>query len=181
MRMVKFILVATSFLLVLSVTLSPIANAQNSNKDYEDRLKEMEEALRFISDEASQHDENGNVVDLDFKKIREKFGNDPALDLLEKEIQQNNAISGIPNRKGYQAASWWGCMQSSLIDFFGVNAFQSMMNAGIAHYIKTRAFKEAAKIALRYFVGSSVAGLAATLTYYSGKCAIYGMKEKKIA
>ncbi|WP_265347817.1 hypothetical protein [Bacillus thuringiensis] len=44
----------------------------------------------------------------------------------------------------------------------------------MAYYLEKKLWKEAAKIGVKFFIGSSVAGLAATLAYYGGKCAIYG-------
>ncbi|WP_380162902.1 hypothetical protein [Kroppenstedtia sanguinis] len=165
---VKRFLVFTSFVMAFSLVCSPVATyAQEKNEEnltYDKRVKKFEEVFKFIDEEAAIKDANGNVIDIDIDKVREKFGNDKGLDLLEEEIKKDQEHVGVQ--------SWWGCMKSSLMDFFGVNAFQAMLNGGIANYIKKKAWKEAAKIAAKYFAGSSVAGLAATLAYYSGKCAI---------
>ncbi|MBM7644953.1 hypothetical protein JOD45_001162 [Scopulibacillus daqui] len=168
---IKSILVVASFLLVFTVVFTPISKAKTANKDemasidYNKRVKQFEDAFKFIYGVAAITDKNGNVIDFDFDKIREKYGDSKPLDMLEKEINDNKQTTGA-----IQLRSYWGCMKSSLIDFFGVNAVQAAINGGIANYIRKHAFKEAAKLAAKYFVGTSVAGIITTLTYYGTKC-----------
>ncbi|ARF66873.1 hypothetical protein B7C51_02205 [Paenibacillus larvae subsp. pulvifaciens] len=84
---------------------------------------------------------------------------------MEKEINEaSESHRGV----------WFECMKSALLDHFGASAFQTMVQAGIMTYIKQKLWKEAAKIAIRFFVGASVGGLVGVLLWYSGKCAIWG-------
>lgn len=150
----------------------PISNAKAANKemiasdDYDKRVQQYKEDFEFIYEKAAINDENGNVINFDFDKIRDKYGDSETIDMLEEEINGEGQTMSTMSTSAY-----WSCMKSSLIDFFGVNAVQVAINGGIANYIKKHAFKEAAKLAVKYFVGTSVAGLITTLTYYGTKCA----------
>ena len=65
------------------------------------------------------------------------------------------------------------------MDFFGVSAVQAAINGGIANYIKKKAWKEAAKLAAKYFVGTTVAGLISTFIYFSTKCVLASSIEEE--
>jgi len=164
---IKYFLVFASLVMFFSSVDAPIAGA--TNMDYDQRLKETEEILEFIGEHAVLTDEYDNIIGLDFDKIRERYGQDKGLDLLEKEVKEKTEN----NR-----SAWLDCMKSALLDYFGVNIFESLIGGGVLTYIKAKAWKEAAKLIIRYVPGVSVISLVATLVYYSGKCAIWGMKEE---
>jgi len=168
------VLIFASFLMLFTLVASPIASAESEISDpgYEQRVKEFEEAFRFINEEATVKNKNGDVIDFDFDRIRELLGESEAIDIAEAEIKKEREMGG-----DVQIASFWGCMKDSLLDYFGFNAFNAMVNAGIYSYIKKKAWKDAAKIAARFFVGASAGGLAITLAYYGGKCALFGSLE----
>ncbi|CAM3012750.1 hypothetical protein ERIC1_1c30040 [Paenibacillus larvae subsp. larvae DSM 25719] len=78
--------------------------------DYEQRLKQMEEAFEFIGEHAVLTDEYGNIIGFDFDKIRERYAEDEGLNLLEKEINEA--------RESHSGA-WFECMKSALMDTLG--------------------------------------------------------------
>ncbi|MCY9511819.1 hypothetical protein M5W68_17480 [Paenibacillus larvae] len=171
MKKAKYFLVFASLIMFFSSVGSPIVLGA-TEMDYEQRLKQMKEAFEFIGEHAVLTDEYGNIIGFDFDKIRERYAEDEGLNLLEKEINEA--------RESHSGA-WFECMKSALMDHFGVSTFQAMIDAGILTYIKQKLWKEAAKIAVKFFVKLSIGGIVATLIYYSGKCAIWGIKgENKI-
>lgn len=186
-KKLKSILILASFLLVFTTVFSPVSFAKDTTQandslssDYDKRVNQLEEAFKFIGEKATKRDEQGNIIGIDIDKIESKYGKSEALEKLKNELKENNTES---NSDVIQTASWWGCMKSSLIDYFGVNAVQAAINGGIANYIKRKAWKEAAKLAAKYFVGSSAAGLVATFTYFSTKCTFTGSidRDKNVA
>jgi hypothetical protein len=116
MKRVKYFLVFASLIMFFSSVGSPIALGA-TEMDYEQRLKQMEEAFEFIGEHAVITDENGNIISFDFDKIRERYGEDKGLDLLEKEINE------AKERETHRGA-WFECMQSALMDHFGVSTFK---------------------------------------------------------
>lgn len=192
-RGIKYFLVFASFILAFTLVSTPISAAQNKidntkPMNYNERVKKFEKAFEFIYEEAAILDKNGNVIDFNFEVIRDKYGNSEALNMLENEINARRNH----NSDGIQTAGYWGCMKSAMFDYFGVNAVQAAINGGIANYIKKKAWKEAAKLAAKYFVGTTVAGLISTFIYFSGKCLFFSsanhqtqnqdidLKQKKI-
>jgi len=173
---IKYFLVFASFLMAFTLVSGPISYAQDigtndsPSDDYDKRVKQFEEAFKFIGEEASTTDKHGNIIDIDIDKVRERYGESEALDMLEEEMNTQQ-------QPGIKTQSFWGCMKSNLMDYFGVNAVQAAINGGIANYIKKKAWKEAAKLAAKYFVGTTVAGLISTFIYFSGKCAFASAEE----
>ncbi|MEV2287403.1 hypothetical protein ABND91_21975 [Paenibacillus larvae] len=172
MKKVKYFLVFASLIMFFSSVGSPIVLGA-TEMDYDQRLKQMEEAFEFIGEHAVLTDEYGNIIGFDFDKIRERYGEDQGLILLEKEINE-------AKERDTHRGAWLECMKSALLDHFGASAFQAMVQAGIMTYIKQKLWKEAAKIAIKFFVGASAGGLVGVLLWYSGKCAIWGIKGEHI-
>ncbi|MED3486408.1 hypothetical protein P4523_30970, partial [Bacillus toyonensis] len=118
----------------------------------EKSINELAEAFQFMHEEAAIYNNQGEIVDFDFNKIEAKYGNDVGLDALKQQIKKDKSdIAGL---------SFTSCMKDALYDFFGVNAVQAAFNGGLAYYLEKKLWKEAAKIGVKFFIGSSVAGLA---------------------
>lgn len=176
----KFLLFFFTFVLTITFIALPMNKAQAANEQFSKeelkKIDELAEALEFM-DKVTKRDANGNVISMDFKAIEAKYGkNDPMLNQLKAQVQtdmKNNKLN-TKNITTYAAKqTYLGCMKSSLIDFLGVNAVNALFQSGFGYFLEKKLFKEAAKLAVKYAVGSTVAGLAATLTYYGVKCAIW--------
>ncbi|MEK4683944.1 hypothetical protein MKY89_30080 [Bacillus sp. FSL W7-1294] len=134
----------------------------------EQNIVELAEAFQFMHEEAAIYNDKGQIIDFDFNKIEAKYGKHASLDALKQQVESDKSKNGRVKR------DFVGCIKESLMDFFGVNAVQAAINGGLSYYLEKKLWKEAAKIGVKFFVGSNVAGLAGTLAYYGGKCAIYG-------
>ncbi|MCQ6530605.1 hypothetical protein [Bacillus mycoides] len=134
----------------------------------EQSIVELAEAFQFMHEEAAIYNDQGQITDFDFNKIEAKYGKHASLDALKQQVESDKSKNGRVKR------DFVGCIKDSLMDFFGVNAVQAAINGGLSYYLEKKLWKEAAKIGVKFFVGSNIAGLAGTLAYYGGKCAIYG-------
>ncbi|MCT4533684.1 hypothetical protein N3944_34350, partial [Bacillus thuringiensis] len=77
-----------------------------------------------------------------------KYGYDVGLDALKQQIKKDKRdIAGL---------SFTSCMKDALYDCFGVNAVQAAFNGGLAYYLEKKLWNEAAKIGVKFFIGSSV-------------------------
>lgn len=123
-------------------------------------VNNLAEQLAMI-DQATKKDYNGNIQSIDFKMLRNYFGNLEIIDKLEQEFLFNKSNK-----------SWTDCMIDSIKYFVGVNAVNALISGGIKGFIEKKLWKEAAKLILKTFAKSTftVAGVVALLVYYSDKC-----------
>ncbi|MEK4677551.1 MULTISPECIES: hypothetical protein [Bacillus] len=70
----------------------------------------------------------------------------------------------------YKRSAWTDCMVDAIKDHFGVAAVTAALEGGLWAYLEKRAYKEAAKLLVKFAIGSNAVGLASTLIYYGGKC-----------
>ncbi|WP_225906156.1 hypothetical protein [Staphylococcus agnetis] len=64
-------------------------------------------------------------------------------------------------------------IKSAVADQFGVGVVTAIIEGGFYAYMKKKAYKEAAKLLLKFAVGSNIVGLSDFAAYYGGKCAAY--------
>lgn len=136
----------------------------------EKQINELADQLKFLNEEAMMV-QNGERV-FDFNKIENKYGADYANNLknditMVKKINADKVKS--PSNR-YKRSAWTDCMVDAIKDHFGVAAVTAALEGGLWAYLEKRAYKEAAKLLVRFAVGSNAVGLAGTLIYYGGKC-----------
>lgn len=124
-------------------------------------VNQLAEALAII-DKANKVDYQGNIRNIDFKMLRNYFGNSELIDTLEKEFKYNKE-----NR------TWTSCMLSAIKDQIGVSAISALMVGGLVSFLQKKAWKEAAKLIIKV-VGKGVVGgvfvWAGFFAYYSVIC-----------
>lgn len=177
---VKSMIIFCVSLLVMSVvapTFNVSVNAQTvSDSEFTaeemEKVEEVAEQLEFIYEEAAEVDEQGQIISINFDKIREKYGESEDLNQFEKEFkefkeQQNTS----KNMATVARSSWTDCMVSSIVDFLGVSGTYAI-GSGIKALITKKAWLAAAK-AIVATAGTTVTigAVAATLAYYSVRCA----------
>uniref|UniRef100_UPI00402A76B1 hypothetical protein n=1 Tax=Bacillus sp. DX2.2 TaxID=3073452 RepID=UPI00402A76B1 len=113
----------------------------------------------------------------DFKKIENKYGSDFANNIKndiimvgELNATKNYGPGPIDIKDQTQYSGWTDCMIGALKDHFGVSAVAAAIEGGLWGYLQKKAYKEAAKLLVKFVIGSNAAGLAATLIYYGSVC-----------
>ena len=98
--MKKVICMLISVLLLNTFAISTVVHATEDSNNTESvsevdeaKVKEVEEILRFLIEDAGIYDEEGYLVSYDFDLIREVYGNDPLLDELEATVALNEYLS----------------------------------------------------------------------------------------
>ncbi|MED0988239.1 hypothetical protein [Bacillus paramycoides] len=136
----------------------------------EKQINELAEQLKFLNEEALVI-QNGERV-FDFNKIENKYGADYANNLKNDitMIEEINADKAENPFNRYKRSAWTDCMVDAIKDHFGVAAVTAALEGGLWTYLQKKAYKEAAKLLVKFAVGSNAVGLAGTLVYYGGKC-----------
>ena len=177
---VKSVIIFCVLLLVMSVaapTFNITVNAQSAS-DFEfteeemEKVEEVAKQLEFIYEEASEVDNQGQIISINFNKIREKYGESEDLNQFEKEFTEFKDQQNTSNTMTTVArSSWTDCMVSSIVDFLGVSGTYAI-GSGIKALITKKAWSAAAK-AIVATVGTTVTvgAVAVTLAYYSVRCA----------
>lgn len=68
-----FILVLTISVTTLPISQTRIANVQNSNLPSKEEINKTASIIKFIYEEASTKDGNGNIIDIDVQKIEKNI------------------------------------------------------------------------------------------------------------
>ncbi|PEQ08684.1 hypothetical protein [Bacillus toyonensis] len=140
----------------------------------EKQINELAKQLKFLNEEALVV-QNGERI-FDFNKIENIYGADYANN-LKNDITMIDGINADkaknPFHRSKQIAwtsAWTDCMVDAIKDHFGVAAVTAALQGGLWAYLQKKAYKEAAKLLVKFAVGSNAVGLAGTLIYYGGKC-----------
>lgn len=164
--------------LFISFPLSPIANAKENESIKtlkESQVSQELQDLDVFFNEVVYLDENG-LEKVNYEKMEKIFGKEQTenVQAIEqsavqaKECSQGNKMSlARSSSKG----TFSSCMKEALMDYLGVSAVQAMLTGGVWTYFQKKAWKEAAKLAIKLGVGTNAVALAATFMFYGGKCA----------
>jgi len=150
------------FSLVISV-FSPIilANTKTENTKVEEQeLNDLAEALEYVFEQAMVKDELGQVIGIDFNKIKEKYGNSPDLEKVENSTMKRKVIGLIAyNNPGLDL-----CIERKVKEFFTSEDFiPTVVISSVIAYIKEKDYKSAALRLLRAGLKGNVAGIAASM------------------
>ncbi|RCW63375.1 hypothetical protein [Saliterribacillus persicus] len=167
---------------VMTTNFATVAQAQTGESKKE---RELAKQLEFIFEKASKKDSSGEIVGFDIEMIEEKYGKSPELNAL-KEIQKQNNLKQKTDQKKYQfnsvspsAIIWVAreefneCMSDEMTSFLGsfvatttiASFYQELKNG---EYLKGA--KSLMKVTGKTAVKGGVYGLAAQLTWATGKC-----------
>lgn len=176
-KTVKSVGLYTLIFSVFLASISPLqiqANAQvaTSSEEFtveeERQIEELAAQLEFLMEEALII-ENGERT-FDFEKIENEFGKEvkDEIKMLTVDAQiwqvQPGAITLAANQP------WKDCMVGAIKDHFGVALVTAALEGGLWAYLEKKAYKEAAKLLVKFAVGTNAVGIAGTLIYYGGKC-----------
>lgn len=153
-----------------SFSVSAATNISVQSLEEDKQINELAEQLKFLNEEALVI-QNGERV-FDFNKIENKYGANYANNLKNDIVmieEINDAKAKNPFHR-YKRSAWTDCMIDAIKDHFGVAAVTAALEGGLWAYLQKKAYKEAAKLLVKFAVGSNAVGLAGTLVYYGGKC-----------
>ncbi|MEK3790137.1 hypothetical protein [Paenibacillus sp. FSL K6-1230] len=153
-----------------SFYVSAATNISVQSLEEDKQINELAEQLKFLNEEALVI-QNGERV-FDFNKIENKYGANYANNLKNDIVmieEMNDAKAKNPFHR-YKRSAWTDCMIDAIKDHFGVAAVTAALEGGLWAYLQKKAYKEAAKLLVKFAVGSNAVGLAGTLVYYGGKC-----------
>ncbi|EJR48096.1 MULTISPECIES: hypothetical protein [Bacillus] len=153
-----------------SFSVSAATNISVQSLEEDKQINELAEQLKFLNEEALVI-QNGERV-FDFNKIENKYGANYANNLKNDIVmieEMNDAKAKNPFHR-YKRSAWTDCMIDAIKDHFGVAAVTAALEGGLWAYLQKKAYKEAAKLLVKFAVGSNAVGLAGTLVYYGGKC-----------
>ncbi|HDR3901621.1 hypothetical protein ABE42_24620 [Bacillus thuringiensis] len=153
-----------------SFSVSAATNISVQSLEENKQINELAEQLKFLNEEALVI-QNGERV-FDFNKIENKYGANYANNLKNDIVmieEMNDAKAKNPFHR-YKRSAWTDCMIDAIKDHFGVAAVTAALEGGLWAYLQKKAYKEAAKLLVKFAVGSNAVGLAGTLVYYGGKC-----------
>lgn len=153
-----------------SFSVSAATNISVESLEEDKQINELAEQLKFLNEEALVI-QNGERV-FDFNKIENKYGANYANNLKNDIVmieEMNDAKAKNPFHR-YKRSAWTDCMIDAIKDHFGVAAVTAALEGGLWAYLQKKAYKEAAKLLVKFAVGSNAVGLAGTLVYYGGKC-----------
>ncbi|MBG9582314.1 hypothetical protein ABE42_24595, partial [Bacillus thuringiensis] len=152
-----------------SFSVSAATNISVQSLEENKQINELAEQLKFLNEEALVI-QNGERV-FDFNKIENKYGANYANNLKNDIVmieEMNDAKAKNPFHR-YKRSAWTDCMIDAIKDHFGVAAVTAALEGGLWAYLQKKAYKEAAKLLVKFAVGSNAVGLAGTLVYYGGK------------
>lgn len=155
--------------------LLPTQNLQNFTltTEQEKQVDEIADQLKFLNEEALII-QDGNRT-FDFQKIENKYGTE-FTNMLKSDINAVGAIASqaytgpMDFKDGVQYSAWTNCMVDALKDHFGVSIVTAALEGGLWAYLQKKAYKEAAKLLVKFALGTNAVALAGTLIYYGGKC-----------
>lgn len=153
-----------------SFSVSAATNISVQSLEMDKQINELAEQLKFLNEEALVI-QNGERV-FDFNKIENKYGANYANNLKNDIVmieEMNDTKAKNPFHR-YKRSAWTDCMIDAIKDHFGVAAVTAALEGGLWAYLQKKAYKEAAKLLVKFAVGSNAVGLAGTLVYYGGKC-----------
>jgi len=163
------------FSLFISFPLNPIANAkENTPKNPNTEAQELD----IFFNEVVYLDENG-VEQVDYEKMEKYFGKtqtETVKEIEKSSIEAQKCTQSNNLLLARSSGTFSSCMKDALMDYLGVSAVQAMITGGVWTYLKKKAWKEAAKLAVKLGLGTNAVTLAATFMFYGGKCAYkYGI------
>lgn len=172
-KLFKFVL---SFALVLVLVLivssfSEVSSAQRLTEQEEKEVEELAEKLKFVFEEATLKDINGQIISIDINKIEEKYGSIPELEQLKEEIERAKNIgksgSTVTLYSNNPAANQ--CLKDKI-----ANGFTEIISANTYSTILTwlwdGEYTLAAKKLISIGVKGNAAGVAGTLLWYMTTC-----------
>lgn len=176
---IRFISTAMVIALLTTVFAPGVVGAQLSEA-YDKEVRELAEALEFIFEEAVTIDENGNIIDFDIEKIEAEYGELPELSaikaeqelILQKPVLHPEIITekmGEEPRITPAMNAFNRCVNSKIQNWLK-DMVPTTALAAIYGYVMDKEYTKAAKKILTYGVKGSVAGIAATLTWYMFSC-----------
>lgn len=155
--MKKVICMLISVLLLLNTfAISTVVHATEASNNTESvsevdeaKVKEVEEILRFLIEDAGIYDEEGYLVSYDFDLIREVYGNDPLLDELEATVALNEYLSGKNSSNRIEDRGFIldrTCVFNELTSKWGEGLKKAFVTGGVMALLQKASFNEAAKI-----------------------------------
>lgn len=169
------IFLAASIFLISSLLMifSPLANAQEKNKDNTGQLsdKELNEESQFIKNEALKFDENGQPVGIDLNKVKQRHGYIPQeakeanAILEEKAIKKGEVVEEVGN--GYKNSN--DCFYSEILKNVKSSLPTTVISA-VADYAKSGQYGKAAKRLIKSGVKGSEVGIVYTIVSVDTQC-----------
>ncbi|RCW16109.1 hypothetical protein CAC02_10480 [Streptococcus gallolyticus] len=161
----KLSILVLTISLVFPLLMLPIhiAKAESvvENQSITNEEQKLADALQFMFDNAVSYDQKGNVKDINFDVIYEKYGYSEELAELEETVQYEKTLK----------ADVGHCTIVAIQDVLGVAAISALMKGGITRLLQRKAATEIAKLVARTAIKNiAPAVAAASLIWSFGRC-----------
>lgn len=163
-----------SFLLALSLGVTPIVTSINQSKSYAKEIeknnskleKDLVKAFKKFDSSIIRNSKN-EIVSVDVDVLEKKFGKSAFFDELRTAVKQKS--------NPYMSRSYLNCMLGAIRDAFGANFIYELSKHGIYELIKAKAWGTLAKLMVNIAskTGIKMLGvhaLVGLLGYYAIRC-----------
>ena len=133
----------------------------------EEQIEELAAQLEYLMEEAYILEDG--IGTFDFEKVEAEFGKETRTELERMTVGVETGPSSGPVIIA-DNPGWKACMIAAIKDHFGVAFVTAALEGGLWAYLEKKAYKEAAKLLVKFAVGTNAVALAGTLIYYGGKC-----------
>lgn len=171
-KKVKFAAILITFVLLLSFV-SPSFVAAKETESFNEEVEELAQILEFVFEEAAIIDSSGNIIDLDFEKIESKYGEDPKLRQLQREMKPTTTLAGFNYKTISRPNSDYAnaCLNKKIKNNWKETLALANIGA-IIDYALQKEFGKAAASLVKAGVRSNLIGISATLALYTGQCIV---------
>lgn len=144
-----------------SVSVVYASEVATSSIELNKEEQELASALEFMFDNAVVYGKNGEVLDINFQVIYDKYGYSPELAQIEKVIVAEKRMRADAGH----------CAIVAIQDTLGVSAVAGLLSGGITGLLRKKAAVEIAKLVAKHTAKNIVpVAAAASLIWSFGRC-----------
>ncbi|MGV3130231.1 hypothetical protein ACEE96_12725 [Staphylococcus simulans] len=166
----KVLTIVIGLILLISSTTYSVTSAEENTSENE-KINQLSNSLSYYLKDAEIKDENGKIINYDYKKIKSKLSQQQQRELTKIE-RNSTQMRACPTAEACQnVKDNTKCIVNSinLLDALGATAAAEAINA-----INVGNYNLAAKAIIKGGVKGGVQGIAGTLIYTAGKCMANG-------
>lgn len=126
--------------------------------------QELASALEFMFDNAVTYGKNGEVLDINFQVIHDKYGYSPELAQVENVIVAEKRMRADAGQ----------CAVVAIQDTLGISAITGLISGGIVGLLRKKAAAEIAKLIAKYTLKNFVpVATGVALLWSFGRCMMF--------
>ncbi|QXE02775.1 hypothetical protein [Terribacillus sp. DMT04] len=192
-RVLSLVTVVALFTCLLAPFSVAAKSSESSESLEEEKVKAAAEQIKFVAEEATIKDSNGNIIGLDIEKIEQKYGSSPVLEKIKKDQQatvqdiknpkldsqqcafsstfSTFSTSGVIMPIGFHDMEEFECVQDGFSSFF-VDLVPTTVLTTAYQYFLDKNYTGTARALLKAGAKGSIWGIAGSLTWVALKCRI---------